>query len=208
MCARRFPGHVLLSRRLSLPGIDTVSRRPSAQKTASASPGPSSFRTIVQKSQTLRPPSSGRMAGPGRRGAPSQPGEAASDRPACAWPLGRLAASPSASRRRTPVDPLEQEPGGRLLGRPGPGRDRRREGRRADLAAMLPEKPNYYWEQAHGKRAILRNQEARNVDAPVEAPDDMPNVRPSTPALLALGDLGGAEGRGARSPRPPAAHLI
>lgn len=61
------------------------------------------------------------------------------------------------------------------------------------LAAMLPEKPKYYWEQAHGKRVVLKNREARNVDAPVEAPEGMPNVRAVYASLLALGDLGGPE---------------
>lgn len=61
------------------------------------------------------------------------------------------------------------------------------------LAAMLPEKPKYYWEQAHGKRVVLKNREARNVDAPVEAPEDMPNVRAVYASLLALGDLGGPQ---------------
>ncbi|NQT16999.1 MAG: HEAT repeat domain-containing protein, partial [Planctomycetes bacterium] len=63
----------------------------------------------------------------------------------------------------------------------------------ADLAGLLPKEPNYYWEQAHGKRVILRNREARNVDAPLEAPDDMPNVRAVYAALLALGEIGGPE---------------
>ncbi len=59
------------------------------------------------------------------------------------------------------------------------------------LAAMLPEKPNYYWEQNHGKRAVLKNKAANNVKGPVEAPADMPNVRTVYASLLALGDLGG-----------------
>jgi len=60
-----------------------------------------------------------------------------------------------------------------------------------DLAGLMPEEPNYYWEQAHGKRVILRNREARNVDAPIEAPDDMPNIRAVYAALIALGEIGG-----------------
>jgi len=59
------------------------------------------------------------------------------------------------------------------------------------LAAMLPEKPYYYWEQARGNRVILKNQNARNVKAPLEAPEDMPNIRSVYASLLALGDLGG-----------------
>ena len=59
------------------------------------------------------------------------------------------------------------------------------------LAALLPEKENYYWEQARGNRIILRNLKARNVEAPLEAPDDMPNIRATYAALLALGEIGG-----------------
>lgn len=61
------------------------------------------------------------------------------------------------------------------------------------LAAMLPEKPKYYWEQNRGNRAILKNKNAGNVKAPVDAPEDMPNIRTAYASLLALGDLGGPQ---------------
>ena len=62
-----------------------------------------------------------------------------------------------------------------------------------DLAGLLPEKPNHYWEQARGNKVIVKNQEAKNVDAPLDAPEDMPNVRTVYAALLALGEIGGAK---------------
>ena len=61
------------------------------------------------------------------------------------------------------------------------------------LAAMLPEKPKYYWEQAWGNRVVLKARNAHNVKAPIEAPEDMPNIRAVYASLLALGDLGGAK---------------
>jgi len=61
------------------------------------------------------------------------------------------------------------------------------------LAAMLPAKPSYYWEQAWGNRVVLKNKNAHNVKAPLEAPADMPNIRAVYASLLALGDLGGAK---------------
>ena len=61
------------------------------------------------------------------------------------------------------------------------------------LAALLPEKSAYYWEQNRGNRVILKNKNARNVKAPELAPEDMPNVRTVYAALLALGDLGGTK---------------
>ncbi|HUS92652.1 MAG TPA: HEAT repeat domain-containing protein [Phycisphaerae bacterium] len=60
-----------------------------------------------------------------------------------------------------------------------------------DLAAMLPKQPNYYWEIGRGQRIRIRTPEARNVKTPEFAPPDMPNVRVTYAALLALGELGG-----------------
>ncbi len=62
-----------------------------------------------------------------------------------------------------------------------------------DLSALLPEKPNYYWELAWGNKIFLRNAEAKNVNVPREAPPDMPNIRVTYAALLALGEIGGAK---------------
>ncbi len=61
------------------------------------------------------------------------------------------------------------------------------------LAAMLPEKPKYFWEQNRGNRVILKNKAANNVKAPLEVPEDMPNIRTVYASLLALGDLGGPQ---------------
>jgi hypothetical protein len=74
-----------------------------------------------------------------------------------------------------------------------------------DLAAMLPTKPNYYWELSRGKRGWLRNSAAGNVKTPEFAPDDMPNVRVTYASLLALGEIGGpkAEAAAAEAARRP-----
>lgn len=60
-----------------------------------------------------------------------------------------------------------------------------------DLAALLPDEPGYYWELSRGKKVFLRNANAKNVKVPLEAPADMPNVRATYAALLALGEIGG-----------------
>ena len=76
------------------------------------------------------------------------------------------------------------------------GRIRNKAGTAA-LAALLPTKPNYFWELSRGGRGWLRAGAAQNVNTPQFAPDDMPNVRVSYAALLALGEIGGPQAEAA-----------
>ena len=61
------------------------------------------------------------------------------------------------------------------------------------LAAMLPDKPNAFWELSRGGKGWLRHKNARNVRTPEFAPPGMPNLRVAYAALEALGQIGGAE---------------
>ncbi len=61
------------------------------------------------------------------------------------------------------------------------------------LAAMLPGKPNAFWELSRGGKGWLRHKNARNVRTPEFAPPDMPNLRVAYAAMEALGQIGGTE---------------
>ncbi|OQB84778.1 MAG: translocation protein TolB [Planctomycetes bacterium ADurb.Bin126] len=64
----------------------------------------------------------------------------------------------------------------------------------AALAAMLPEKEDYFYEFSFGGKHRLRSEAGgRIVKMPMFAPDDMPNIRVSYAALLALGEIGGRQ---------------
>ena len=105
----------------------------------------------------------------------------------CAWAIQRHPHRSAVAPLRTLLKSTDQVAAywaARALGRIGDA------AAVSDLAALLPKKPNDYWELARGRKGWLRNNAAQNVKTPIFAPADMPNVRVTYAVLLALGEIG------------------
>ncbi len=59
------------------------------------------------------------------------------------------------------------------------------------LTALLPDKPNAYWELSRRGKPHLRHKRAHWIKLPEFAPPDMPNIRVTYAAMEALGQIGG-----------------